>query len=115
MNHKVLLTNAVADGKASGWAWYDSTIEIMNECMVYGHNAWGSHHGYETGADKSQLSLFRLNASKIVARNDAGERYWYWLRDVASASEFANVANTGYAALSGASNAGGVRPAFLIK
>ncbi len=115
LNHKALLTNAVADGKASGWAWYDSTIEIMNECMVYGHNAWGSHHGYETGADKSQLSLFRLNASKIVARNDVGERYWYWLRDVASASEFANVANTGYASLGGASFAGGVRPAFLIK
>lgn len=97
LNHKVLLTNAVADGKASGWAWYDSTIEIMNECMVYGHNAWGSHHGYETGADKSQLSLFRLNASKIVARNDAGERYWYWLRDVASASEFAIVSYYGFA------------------
>ena len=115
LNHKVLLTNAVADGKASGWAWYDSTIEIMNECMVYGHNAWGSHHGYETGADKSQLSLFRLNASKIVARNDAGERYWYWLRDVASASEFANVAIYGVANHTGVSYAGGVRPAFLIK
>lgn len=115
LNHKVLLTNAVADGKAIGWAWYDSTIEIMNECMVYGHNAWGSHHGYETGADKSQLSLFRLNASKIVARNDAGERYWYWLRDVASASEFAIVYYYGDASLRGASFACGVRPAFLIK
>lgn len=115
LNHKVLLTNAVADGKASGWAWYDSTIEIMNECMVYGHNAWGSHHGYETGADKSQLSLFRLNASKIVARNDAGERYWYWLRDVASAWEFAGVYYYGLAGHYGASGAAGVRPAFLIK
>ena len=115
LNHKALLTNAVADGKASGWAWYDSTIEIMNECMVYGHNAWGSHHGYETGADKSQLSLFRLNASKIVARNDVGERYWYWLRDVASASGFAGVSDHGGAGHSGASSANGVRPAFLIK
>ena len=115
LSHKALLTNAVADGKASAWAWYDSTIELMNECMVYGHNAWGSHHGYETGADKSQLSLFRLNASKIVARNDAGERYWYWLRDVASASEFAYVSSGGTANRNGASYAGGVRPAFLIK
>ena len=115
LSHKALLTNAVADGKASNWAWFDSTIELMNECMVYGHNAWGSHHGYETGADKSQLSLFRLNASKIVARNDAGERYWYWLRDVASASEFAFVYTHGNATHNGASNANGVRPAFLIK
>lgn len=115
LSHKALLTNAVADGKASAWAWYDSTIELMNECMVYGHNAWGSHHGYETGADKSQLSLFRLNASKIVARNDAGERYWYWLRDVVSAYVFAIVNNGGFAYHTGASNSGGVRPAFLIK
>lgn len=115
LSHKALLTNAVADGKASNWAWFDSTIELMNECMVYGHNAWGSHHGYETGADKSQLSLFRLNASKIVARNDAGERYWYWLRDVVSASNFAFVSSNGLATDGSASTAGGVRPAFLIK
>ncbi len=115
LQHRTWLPNAVTDGKASGWAWYDSTIEIMNECMVYGHNAWGSHHGYETGADKSQLSLFRLNASKIVARNDAGERYWYWLRDVASAWEFAHVNSGGSAYHYAASRACGVRPAFLIK
>lgn len=109
LNHKELLTNAVSDGKASNWAWFDSTIELMNECMVYGHNVWGSHHGYETGIDKSQLSLFRLNPSKIVALNDAGARYWYWLRDVVSASNFAHASD------SGASHSGGVRPAFLIK
>lgn len=84
LNHRVVLTNAVTDGKSSGWAWYDSTIELMNESMVYGHNAWGSHHGYETGADKSQLSLFKHRPDLIVALNDAGSRYWYWLRDVVS-------------------------------
>lgn len=115
LNHKALLTNAVADGKSSGWAWYDSTVELMNECMVYGHNAWGSNHGHETGADKSQLSLFKLDASKIVALNDAGERFWYWLRDVVSASHFADVTTNGGADHYGASNSGGVRPAFLIK
>lgn len=114
LSHKQLLTNAVTDGKSSGWGWFDATIELMNECMVFGHNAWGGHHGYETGADKSQLSLFKHRPDLIVARNDAGERYWYWLRDVVSASFFAIVAHSGYALTGHAPTSGGVRPAFLI-
>lgn len=114
LSHKNVLTNAVTDGKSSGWAWFDSTIELMNESMVYGHNAWGSHHGYETGSDKKQLSLFKLDQSKIVARNDNNERYWWWLRDVVSSSNFALVNNGGNAGSSSASAALGVRPAFLI-
>lgn len=113
LNHKELLTNAVADGKSTGWAWYDSTIELMNESMVYGHDVWGSS-GYETGIDKSQLSLFRLNPSKIIARDDNNARYWYWLRDVVSSSNFAPVNAFGAAATDNASTATGVRPAFLI-
>ena len=114
LKHKELLTNAVTDGKSSAWAWYDSTIELMNESMVYGHNAWGSHHGYETGADKSQLSLFKHRPDLIVALNDAGSRYWYWLRDVVSSSGFANVNGSGNASDYGAGYSCGVRPAFLI-
>lgn len=114
LNHRELLTNAVTDGKSSGWAWYDSTIELMNESMVYGHNAFGSHHGYETGIDKSQLSLFKHKPDLIVALNDAGSRYWYWLRDVVSSSGFARVSSNGIAVSDGASYSYGVRPAFLI-
>ena len=114
LNHRELLTNAVTDGKSSGWAWYDSTIELMNESMVYGHNAWGSHHGYETGIDKSQLSLFKHKPDLIVTLNDAGSRYWYWLRDVVSSSSFAGVSGSGNAGYSSAGDSGGVRPAFLI-
>lgn len=112
--HRNVLTNAVSNGASSGWAWFDSSIELMNECMVYGHNAWGAHHGYETGIDKSQLSLFKHRPDLIVARNDGNSRQWYWLRDVASAARFAYVTGTGYADGSNASDSGGVRPAFLI-
>ena len=115
LSHKNLLTNAVSNNASSGWEWLTSTIELMNECMVYGHNVWGSHHGYETGIDKRQLSLFKLDQSKIVARNDNNERYWYWLRDVVSSSSFALVGNYGHASSGNASLALGVRPAFLIK
>lgn len=115
LSHRALLTNAVSNGASSGWAWFDSTIELMNECMVYGHNVWGAKPGYETGADKSQLSLFRHRPDLIPARDTSGGRMWYWLRDVASAASFAHVNHTGGAAYNyGASSSNGVRPAFLI-
>ena len=86
----------------------------MNESMVYGHNVWGSHPGYETGIDKSQLSLFRLRPDLIPARDTSGGRTWYWLRDVVSSSAFARVADLGHAGSFSASHSAGVRPAFLI-
>ena len=109
LSHKELLTNAVTSDKASGWAWYDSTVELMNECMVYGHNAWGSSPAYETGIDKGQLPLFALKPDLICNR-----AHW-WLRDVVSSANFACVNDGGRADRSGASASLGVRPAFGIR
>lgn len=120
VQHKNLLANAVTNGYESAGGWFDSTIELMNEIMVYGGNIFhniqnGANLPYNYTIDKQQLSLFKLRPDLTVARNDAGERYWYWLRDVVSASFFANVYGYGYAGYGGASDASGVRPAFLIK
>ena len=113
LSHRELLTNAVANGASSGWAWYDSTVELMNEAMVYGTKAWsnagGAGNGYDVAACKSQLPLFRLEHSRICNRAS------WWLRDVVSASYFARVANDGGAGYLNASNAFGVRPAFGIR
>ena len=108
LSHKELLTNAVTSDKASGWAWFASTVELMNECMVYGHNAWGSAPSYETGIDKAQLPLFQMRPDLICNR-----AHW-WLRDVAAATTFAVVNGHGHATADGASDALGVRPAFAI-
>lgn len=120
LSHRQYLKNAVTNGYESAGEWKDSTIELMNELMVYGSNIFHNiQHGTNVPQshtiDKSQLSLFRLDKSKIVARNDNNERYWYWLRDVVSSSNFAFVDTVGGASTSYASTAGGVRPAFLIK
>lgn len=120
VQHKNLLANAVTNGYESAGGWFDSTIELMNEIMVYGGNIFhniqnGANLPYNYTIDKQQLSLFKLRPDLTVARNDAGERYWYWLRDVASASSFANVYGNGYCDYYYASNSYGVRPAFLIK
>ncbi len=120
LQHKNYFANAVTNGYESAGAWVDSTIELMNEIMVYGSNIFhnitnGTNIPTNHTIDKAQLSLFKLDKSKIIALNDAGERYWYWLRDVVSSSNFANVSGNGNAHNHGASSASGVRPAFLIK
>ena len=119
LKHRNYLQNAVSNGCETGGTWYDSDIELMNEIMVYGCQIFknatnGSTLPNNYQIDNSQLSLFRLRHDSIVARNDAGDRYWYWLRDVVSSTFFANVSNYGNSSFSFASNVNGVRPAFLI-
>lgn len=119
LSHRSYMPNAVTNGYESGGAWIDSTIELMNELMVYGSNVFhnvmnGTNVPTSHTIDKSQLSLFRLDKSKIVALSDAGTRISWWLRDVVSASTFANVSHNGLATCNSASSSFGVRPAFLI-
>lgn len=113
LNHRQYLQNAVTDGYASGGSWYDSTVELMTEQNVYGGKIFGNQlngtalpNSYTV--DKSQYPLFAFRPDMI------SNRQWYWLRDVVSASYFANVTNNGTAGYNYASNARGVRPAFSI-
>lgn len=108
LTHRQLLTNAVTKGASSSWAWYDSQIDLMNESMVYGHEAWSSAPGYDTGIDKSQLALFQARPDLITNREN------WWLRDVVSAAAFALVLYDGSAGNVSTSYSFGVRPAFGI-
>ena len=114
LTHRQILCNATVDGKASGWAWFDSSVDLMNEVMVYGcsvfgdSNLGGSGGGLNIGVGKSQLPLFALNPKMINTRQE------FWLRDVVSAAAFAHVHSSGNADASYASDAYGVRPAFSI-
>lgn len=119
LNHRNYLKKAVANKVESDGEWTDSTIELMTECMVYGcmiyHNVLnGTNMPNSYEVDKSQLALFRLDKSKIVAFNDSNARQWYWLRDVASDAWFCGVSGNGNSHCSSASHSGGVRPCFLI-
>ena len=109
LTHKELITNAVTDGKASGWSWENCDVECMSEVMVYGHNAWGSAPGYETASEMTQLPLFAHKPDLIINR-----AHW-WLRSVAFASDFARVDNNGIAnSYAAGSTWVGVRPAFTL-
>lgn len=104
------LTNAVTGNAPSGWGWFDSDIELMNEVQVYGSVAWGAHdgNGYNVALGDSQFPLFAVDRTKLHNQED------YWLRDVSSAVDFAYVSNGGIANSNGASFSFGVRPAFAI-
>ena len=110
LTKRELLTNAVNGNTPSGWAWFDSDVELMNEVQAYGSVAWGAHdgNGYNVASGDGQFPLFMFDRTKLHNRED------YWLRDVASAPYFSCVYASGLADSSHASSSGGVRPAFCI-
>lgn len=113
LKHRIYLTNAVANGRASGGAWCDSEVDLMCEQMVYGSGIFspvsdGSNVPANYRVEKSQLPLFQHEPSRICNRNN------WWLRDVITASNFADVSGGGNASYNTASNSFGVRPAFCI-
>lgn len=113
LKHRIYLTNAVANGRASGGAWCDSEVDLMCEQMVYGSGIFspvsdGSNVPTNYRVEKSQLPLFQHEPSRIC------NRATWWLRDVITASYFALVNGYGHATYNNASNSLGVRPAFCI-
>ena len=110
LTKRELLTNAVNGNTPSGWAWFDSDVELMNEVQVYGSVAWGAHdgNGYNVASGDGQFPLFMFDRTKLHNRED------YWLRDVSSAAYFSYVCFIGLASLNYASLSCGVRPAFCI-
>lgn len=114
LSHREYLVNAVANGRPSGGAWLDSTIELPNECMIYGHPFFtpacdGTTAPVLYTIDKTQLALFDVAPKFITTRQN------YWLRDVVSAVYFAIVTYDGRTHCYYASNYDiGVRPVFPV-
>ncbi|MBP3240051.1 MAG: hypothetical protein J6M92_05845 [Oribacterium sp.] len=114
LEHRQYFANAVSNGRHSAGAWYSTKIDLMTEENVYGGKVFeavsdGSTVPANYTIDKSQFPLFALAPWMISFK-----RYWYWLRNVVSASSFALVDSDGGADYSDASNSNGVRPAFCI-
>lgn len=113
LTHREYLTNAVTNGYPSAAAWYDSTVELPNECMMYGSQIFaasgdGSFVPANHTNSKSQLALFKL-VPKFI-----NNRKFFWLRDVVSATVFTAVGDNGNANSNSASVSRGVRVVFGI-
>lgn len=113
LTHREYLTNAVTDGHASAGAWFDSTLDLPNEIMMYGCHVYAAMYNgtviptnYTIG--KTQLALFTV-VPKLISN-----RATFWLRDVVSSAFFADVYAGGYTGYNVASNSSGVRPVFAI-
>ena len=114
LTHREYLCNAVANGRPSGGAWFDSSIELPNEPMMYGHLHFSPTSDGSTvpaiyTISKTQLALFMVCPRFIVNRS-----YNQWLRDVVSSAYFAFVNGLGDPNYGGASYSGGVRPVFPV-
>lgn len=113
LKHRIRLTNAVSNGHASDSAWCDSEVDLMCEHMVYGSGIFSptSYNGDNPSnnlVEKSQLPLFQHDPSKICNGDS------WWLRDVITSRNFADVYKSGISDNSGAINIYGVRPFFCI-
>ena len=113
LSHRIYLSNATSNGRASAGEWTDSTVDLMCEHMVYGSGIFspvsdGSNVPNNYRVEKGQLPLFALEPSRIC------NRATWWLRDVITAAGFSGVANYGNANCADASDSLGVRPAFCI-
>lgn len=114
LTHREYLCNAVANGRPSGGAWFDSSIELPNEPMMYGHPHFSPTSDGSTvpsiyTISKTQLALFMVCPRFIVNRS-----YNQWLRDVVSSAAFAFVCDYGNTSCNGASYSYGVRPVFPV-
>lgn len=113
LSHRIYLSNATSNGRASAGEWTDSTVDLMCEHMVYGSGIFspvsdGSNVPNNYRVEKGQLPLFALEPSRICNRDT------WWLRDVITAADFASVYGGGAANYNFASYSRGVRPAFCI-
>lgn len=113
LTHREYLTNAVTDGHASAGAWFDSTLDLPNEIMMYGCHVYAAMNNgtviptnYTIG--KTQLALFTV-VPKLISNCAT-----FWLRDVVSSAVFAVVSSCGNTTCHGASDSYGVRPVFAI-
>ena len=107
LSYRALYPSTYSNGAATGWAWVDADVELMNEVEVYGCQVWGSSV-YEVGHSARQLDLFRMKPDFKYRRSG------WWLRDVSSATGACFVTGNGDADYWHASNVIAVRPLSLI-
>ena len=94
-------------GGSIGWGWIKTKITLMSEVQVYGSRVWGG--GYDIGEAYKQLAVFRLNPQLIHFQNGT-----FWLRAVASSTNFAYSFGYGNAYGTNASHRLFVRPLLLL-
>ena len=98
-----------ATGCASNFEWISAQAILMSEIEVYGSIVWSSS-GYDTGNANVRLPLFAFSKQAQNNRSAA-----WWLKDIASATNFCFFDNDGGASsLQAVVTYAYVRPRFII-
>ena len=107
--HNALLSNATSGGKASNWAWANSTYgEAMSCAQMFGLNVSGSY--FDTGEAYEHLALFQhVRPNQVYGNVDV------WLRDVLTASRAAFLSFDGRLDSSGVTASHCVSPLIMLK
>lgn len=106
-----LLVNAISSTIPSGWAWFDSKVDLITSeeaagCGVFGINTSG--YSFTVGINYGQLPLFRLSPDKICVR------HMYWLRNIVNYSTLCALNDSGELGRNNILNSQGFRPKFLL-
>ena len=118
LSHKTWLTTTVnastpsmagagLTGAASASAWETTELQLMNEVQLYGSTVLSSSW-YDVGIDNEKLPVFNfINPIRY-------SRYYFWLRSVASSTNFARCSSDGAGTAVGATAVLYVRPLILF-
>ncbi len=101
------MAGAGANGASTNWGWKAVKAALMTEVQVYGSTVYSSS-SFDVGEGYEKLPIFNFISPVGQGRAD------WWLRAVASSSNFARAGNTGNAGAYGASYAFGVRPLIVV-
>lgn len=107
--NKDIASNAGAGWKGASTAgdWFTVKSCLMSEVAVYGSTIFSSSF-YDTAEDCERLPIFQFKGHSYT-------RQWFWLKAVASGSDFAIANYDGPPSNLGASHAGGgVRPLICV-
>ena len=121
LSHREALSTAVDNttGRVTGVDWYDTTIELPDEMMLFGSSRAGNLPSMNSNLDlrvyhqsHRQLALFGMTTKYLILDGDA-----YWVRDTSISG---NVGIISYGASSYArpvatESSNGVRPVFNLK
>lgn len=96
-----------ASGASFSFEWSEVYATLPSEVQIYGSTIWSSS-GYDTGEACMKLPVFNF-----INHTQFG-RWTFWLRGVASSSEFCRAGDGGDAVTWPASYSAGVRPVICI-
>lgn len=87
-------------------------LRLMTQKEVFGENHWDAA---EEPDDVEQFEPMKIRRNRVADLGKGSDEWaWWWLRDVAISTYFANVNYNGISNNGSASNSLGVRPAFKI-